>query len=325
MISNCDKEIDVPKLVLEALERTQDYITASPLEYSRYLSDQVEGEVWLKLDQMLPTSSFKYRGAVNKIMSLTDEVLGKGSVAASSGNFALAITEAAKLRNHKVPVYVSEDMDPTRIQLLKNFGVDVVIHNGDALDTERAAIRISEKEGRILLHPFNDPVVIGGQGTCGYEISQQLSDVDAVLFACGGGGLIAGGAGWLKHHNSEIEIYGVQPENSPSMHNCFKADKLFTMDTLPTIADTCAGSIDLDSITFGLCQRYVDDFLLLSEDEIADAMRLLFNEHRLVVEGSGALGVAAILKNKEFFKGKKSIAVICGKNIDIEVYKNIVK
>jgi len=324
MTTQNDLDIDVPQLVLDALKRTSDYISPTPLEYSRHLSDQIEGDVWLKLDSMLPTSSFKYRGAVNKIMSLTDEELKKGTVAASSGNFALAITEASKVRNHKVPVYVSEDMEPTRIQLLKNFGVDVVIHNGDALDTEREAIRVAEKEGRVLLHPFNDPVVIGGQGTCGYEISKQCPDVDAVLYACGGGGLLAGGAGWLKHHNPEMQVYGVQPENSPSMHDCFKAGKLFTMDTLPTIADTCAGSVDLDSITFGLCQRYVDDFLLLSEDEIAEAMRLLFYKHRLVVEGSGAVGVAAILKNKELFKGKKVVAVVCGKNIDIEVYKKIV-
>ena len=324
MFKKDGQRIDVPQLVLDAIERTRKYIEPTPLEYSLYLSEQIEGEVWLKLDSMLPTSSFKYRGAVNKVMSLSDEELEAGTVAASSGNFALAVTAAMKLRGRNIPIFASEDMEPTRIQLLRECGVDVVIHNGDALDTERAAARFAEKEGKINLHPFNDPVVIGGQGTCGYEISQQLPDVDVALFACGGGGLLAGSAGWLKHHNDNMQIYGVQAENSPSMHDCFKVGKLFTMDTLPTLADTCAGSVDLDSITFGLCQRYVEDFLLISEAEIAEAMRTLFYEQRLVAEGSGALSVAAILKRKDLFKGKKVVVVICGKNVDIDQFKRII-
>ncbi len=324
MASGNTQMIDVPQLVLDALERTRDYLTPTPLEYSRYLSEQIDGEVWLKLDSMQPTSSFKYRGAVNKVMSLTDEELSRGTVAVSSGNFALAITAAMRLRGHSVPIYVSSEMEPTRIKLLRDNGVKLVIHDGDSWATEMEAGRVAKEEGKVHLAPYNDAIVIGGQGTCGYEISQQLPDLDAALFACGGGGFLTGGAGWLKHHDPGVECFGVNAKNSPAMHHCIKADRMHMVDILPTLADTCEGNIDLDSITFDLSKRHVDDFLLISEDEIAAAMRTLFYQHRLVVEGSGALTVAALLKNKALFKGKKVVPVICGRNIDPEIFKDII-
>jgi threonine dehydratase len=324
MTIEVQQQLDVPQLVLEANERCQDHLSPTPLEYSRYLSKAIDGDVWLKLDSMQRTSSFKFRGAINKILSLTEEELDRGVVTASTGNYALAVAEAMKIRGRRATIYVAEDLEPSRLELLRFHELDLVIHGERAWDAEEGARRAAEEAGKVYVSPYNDPIVVGGQGTCGYEISKQLPDLDAALFACGGGGLLTGSAGWLKSHNPDIEAFGVSPENSPVMHESMRANKMVEMETFTTLADTCAGNVDLDSVTLDLCQRYVDEIMLLTETEIEDSIRLLFEQHRLVVEGSGALAVGGLLKHKERFKGKKVVAVACGRNIDLEVFKRII-
>jgi threonine dehydratase len=318
-------KLDVPQLVREAHERSKDYLSPTPLEYSMYLSEQIEGQVWLKLDSMQRTSSFKFRGAINKILSLTEEELERGVVSASTGNYALAVAEAIKIRGHRATIYVAKDMEPSRLELLRSHGLDLVVTGEQAWDAEEEARRVAEEEDKTYVSPYNDPAVVGGQGTCGYEISQQLPDLDAALFACGAGGLLTGSAGWLKSHNPEIEVFGVSPQNSPVMHESMRANKMVRMETAPTLADTCAGNVDQDTITLELCHRYVEEILLLSEREIEASIRLLFEQHRLVVEGSGALGVGGLLKRKEQFKGKKVVVAVCGRNVDLEVFKRIIQ
>ena len=325
MTTESQQQLDVPQLVLEAIERSQDYLPPTPLEYSLYLSEKIEGEVWLKLDSMQRTSSFKFRGAINKILSLTEAELDKGVVSASTGNYALAVAEAVKIRGYRATIYVAEDMDQSRLGLLRAHGLDLVIHGARPWDAEKEARRVAEEEDKIYVSPYNDPIVVGGQGTCGYEISRQLPDVDAALFACGAGGLLTGSAGWLRSHNPEVEVLGVSPENSPVMYESWRTNKMVEMETYPTLADTCAGCVDLDSITLELCQRYVEEIMLLTETEIEESIRLLFEQHRLVVEGSGALSVGGLLKRKERFKGKKVVAALCGRNIDLEVFKRIIR
>jgi threonine dehydratase len=148
--------------------------------------------------------------------------------------------------------------------------------------------------------------------------------VQAAFFAVGGGGLCSGSGGWLKSFNPDIEIIGVSPENSPVMYESVKANKIIEMETFPTLADTCAGGVDPDSITLELCQKYVDEIILLTEQEIEDSIRLLFEHHRLVVEGSGALSVGGFLKMKDSFKGKKVVLAICGRNIGLDLFKQII-
>ena len=316
--------LDVPQLVREARERTKDYLSPTPLEFSRYLSDQIEGEVWLKLDLVQRTASFKYRGAVNKILSLTEEELDKGVVSASTGNYALAVAEAMRQRGRRATIYVGKDIEDSRLELLRAHGLDLVVFDGDAWGAEKEARRVGDEEDKTYVSPYNDPIVVGGQGTCGLEISEQLPDLDAAFFACGAGGLLTGSSGWLKSHNPDIETYGVSPANSPVMYESVRSNKMITMDTETTLADTCAGGVDLDSITLDLCRRYVDEILLLTEDEIAASIRLLFEQHRLISEGSGALGIGGLLKRKQQFNGKKVVAVVCGRNIDLEVFKKII-
>ncbi len=324
MTNERQQQLDVAQLVMEAHERTRDYLIPTPLEFSRYLSDQIDGEVWLKLDLVQKTASFKFRGALNKILSLTEEELDGGVVSASTGNYALAVAEAMRIRNRRATIYVGNDMDDSRLGILRAHGLDVVVSDGDAWGAEIEARRVGDEEGKVYVSPYNDPIVVGGQGTCGYEISQQLPDLDAAFFACGAGGLLTGSSAWLKSHNPDVQTFGVSPSNSPVMFESVRQDKMITMDTKPTLADTCGGGVDLDTITLDYCRRYSDGILLLSEDEIAAAIRLLFEQHRLVAEGSGVLGIGGILKNKEKFKGKKVVAVVCGRNIDLEVFKRII-
>ncbi len=324
MMTERQPQLDVPRLVREAHERCRDHLSPTPLEYSPYLSDRIEGDVWLKLDSMQKTSSFKFRGAINKILTLTEEELNKGVVSASTGNYALAVAEAMRIRKRRATIYVAKDIEPSRLELLRSRGLELVIFGEAAWDAEKEARRVAEAEDKIYVSPYNDPIVIGGQGTCGYEISQQRPDLDAAFFACGAGGLLTGSAGWLKSHNSDVEAFGVSPANSPVMYESMRANKIIEMETEPTLADTCAGGVDLDSITLELCQRYVDEIVLLTETEIEASIRLLFEQHRLVVEGSGALGIGGLLKRKERFKGKKVVAVVCGRNINLEVFKRII-
>ena len=324
MANDIQAELDVPRLVLEAAERCRDHLSPTPLEYSMYLSRQIDGEVWLKLDSMQRTSSFKFRGALNKFLSLTEDELKRGVVTASTGNYALAIAEATRIRDHKATVYVAEDLDASRLELLRAHGLDLVIFGEGAWDAEKEARRVAAEQDRVYVSPYNDPIVVGGQGTCGYEISKQLPDLDAAFFACGGGGLLAGSAGWLKHHNPDVSAFGVSPANSPVIHESVRRGKMVEMETFPTLADTCAGGVDLDSITLEPCRRYAEEILLLSETEIEASIRLLFEHHRLVVEGSAALAVGGLLKRKDRLEGKKVVAVICGRNIDLEVFKQII-
>jgi len=324
MTTKNQPQLDVPQLVLDAHERCQEHLSPTPLEYSRYLSEKIEGEVWLKLDSMQRTGSFKFRGAVNKILSLTEAELDKGIVSVSTGNYALAVAEAMRIRKRRATIYVAEDIDPSRLALLRAHGLDLVIYGEVAWDAEKEARRVAEDKDKIYVSPYNDPIVVGGQGTCGYEISKQLPDLNAALFACGAGGLLTGSAGWLKFHNPKVEAFGVSPENSPVMYESMRANKMVEMETYPTLADTCAGGVDLDSITLDLCRRYVDEIWLLTEKEIETSIRLLFEQHRLVVEGSGALSVGGLLKRKKHFKGMKVVAVVCGRNIPLELFKRII-
>ena len=324
MVAGKHQQPDVRQWVLDAEERSREYLNETPLEYSLHLSNLTSAEVYLKLDLMQKTGSFKFRGAVSKIMSLTEEELNKGVVSASTGNYALAVGEAMRLRGHKATIYVAKNIEASRLELMKAHGFDVVIYGEEAWDAEKRAREVAEQEGKIYVSPYNDPIVVGGQGTCGLEISRQLPGVQAAFFAVGAGGLCSGSGGWLKSFNPDIEIIGVSPEKSPVMYESVKANKMIEMETFPTLADTCAGGVDLDSITLELCQKYVDEIILLTEQEIENAIRLLFEHHRLVVEGSGALSVGGLLKLKNSFKGKKVVLAICGRNIGLDLFKRII-
>lgn len=316
--------IDVRREVEEADGRIRPWVLETPVERSIYLSRLVGGEVYLKLDLQQTTGSFKFRGATSKVMALTDEQLDRGVVTASTGNYALAVGEAMKNRGRRATVYVARTMAKSRVELIRAHGIDIVMHGDDPWDAERRARADAGDKGMVYVSPYNDREVVGGQGTCGLEIGRQVPGVDVVIAACGGGGLITGIAGYLKSVKPEVEAIAVSPENSPVLYESVRQGHMIEMESEPTLAETCAGGIDLDTITFALCRRYVDVMAVATEAEIADAIRLLFEHHRLVAEGSAALSIAYLVKHADRFAGRTIVPVVCGKNIGIEQFKEII-
>lgn len=318
------QEIDVRQEVLDADQRIRPHVLETPVEHSIYLSNLIAGTVYLKLDLQQTTGSFKFRGATSKINSLSEEELDRGVLSASTGNYALAIAEAMKNRGREATVYLASDVPRARMELIEACGLKIVIYGDKPWEAEKKARAVAAAEGKLYVSPYNDPIVVGGQGTCGLEIAHQVPSIDTLIAACGGGGLVTGSAGYLKSYNSAIQTIAVSPEKSPVMYESVEQGQMVEIDTLETLADTCAGGIDLDTITFGLCQKYVDEIVLVTEAEIAAAIKLLFEQHRLVAEGSAALSVAYLVKHPERFTGKTVVPVVCGKNIGTELFKSII-
>ncbi len=319
-----DAEIDIRQEVLDADKRIRPHVLETPVEHSIYLSKLIEGTVYLKLDLQQTTGSFKFRGASSKINSLSEEELDRGVISASTGNYALAIAEAMKNRGREATIYLAKDLPEARLDLIKAHGLNIVIYGDEAWEAEKKARAVADAEDKIYVSPYNDRIVVGGQGTCGLEISRQVPSIDTLIAACGGGGLVTGSAGYLKSYNSAIQTIAVSPEKSPVMYESLEQGKMVEMETFETLADTCAGGIDLDTITFELCQKYVDEIVLVSEAEIEDAIRVIFEHHRLVAEGSAVLGVAYLMKHPERFKGRTVVPIVCGKNIGTELFKSII-
>jgi threonine dehydratase len=316
--------VDVRKEVLAAEKRIRPFVMETPVEHSIYLSKLINGTVHLKMDLYQTTGSFKFRGATSKIMSLSDEELDKGILTASTGNYALALGQAMKNIGRKATIYLSKNVPESRVELIKSHGLNIVIYGNDPWDAEKKAREVAETEGKIYVSPYNDPEVVGGQGTCGLEIEKQVKDVDTVVIALGGGGLLGGIGGYLKTSNPDINIIGVSPKNSAIMAESVRQGKMIEMESLPTLADTCAGGVDSDTITFEMCQKYVDEIALITEEEIKEAIKILFEKHRLVSEGSAALPIAYLLKNKEKLEGKNVVLVVCGRNIGTDLFKSII-
>ncbi len=208
--------------------------------------------------------------------------------------------------------------------MLRRYDVALVFHGTDGVEAERQARRVSEQEGRVYVSPYNDPHVIAGQGTIAVEVLKQLDGVDCVMASVGGGGLIAGIGGYLKTARPGVEVIGCLPMNSRVMYESIQAGEIVERPSLPTLSDGTAGGIEAGAITFDLCRQYVDDWVLVEEKAIGQAMKLIFEQHRLVVEGAAGVTVAAFLQIKKRLAGKTVALVLCGGNIDIDKFKAVV-
>ncbi len=317
--------IKIVKEVLDAERRIRDYIRETPLDYSPFLSQKGNANVYLKLENFQLTGSFKIRGVFNKLLSLSEEEKKRGIVTASSGNHGAAFAYASNVLNLNGIVFLPENASPAKIQDIKQYNVELRFYGNDTVKTEIFARNFAEEQGMTYVPPYNDPKVIGGQGTIGIELEKQLEKIDAVLVPVGGGGLISGIAGYLKETIEDVEIIGVQPENSAVMYHSIKAGKILELESEPTLADGTAGGIEKDSVTFELCRKYVDDFILLSEEEIAKAILLTLEKHHMLIEGAGALSVAAYLKEPTRFKGKNVVLILSGCRISLDRLRKILK
>jgi len=305
--------------IFMAQQTIQDVAHVTPLMRSTSLSALLGVPVHLKLETLQPIGAFKIRGAANKILNLTDEEKARGVVTASTGNHGRAVAYVAKAIGTPAAVCLSDLVPPNKVDALQQLGAEVIIHGQSQDEAERRARQLADERGLTLIHPFDDPFVIAGQGTIGLELLQALPDVDTVLVPLSGGGLIAGIALALKSTSSAIRVIGVSMEHAPVMAKSLAAGKPLQMPEEPTLADSLQGGIGLDNqYTFDMVRDFVDDVVLVSEDEIAAAMAFALYEHHLVVEGAGAVGIAALLAGKVDTIGKKNmVLIISGGNVDI--------
>ncbi|MGD8520752.1 MAG: threonine/serine dehydratase [Desulfobacterales bacterium] len=316
--------IDIKQEVLLAEKQIRPYIRETPLDYSFYFSKLANCRVFLKLENLQHTGSFKARGAINKLLDLKPTQKKAGVVVASTGNHGLAVAHALDLLNISGTIFLPENVSPQKVQMLRNYDIEMKYYGTDCGDTEAHARAEAHRYGKIYVSPYNDSKIIGGQGTIGYEVFKQLESIDVIMISVGGGGLIAGIAGYLKAIKTDITIIGCLPQNSPVMYESIKAGHIMNLPISPTLSDGTAGSIENEAITFEPCRKYVDDWVLVDENEIRQGIRLVFEQHRQIIEGAAGVVVAAFLKTKEKLKNKNVVLVICGGNIDLNTFKEIV-
>lgn len=315
--------LDISGEVREGERRIRRYIRETPLEHSHFLSKLGGAEVYLKLENVQVTGSFKIRGVFNKLLSLDPSDRRKEFVTASTGNHGVAFAHAITILNLKGTVFLPENASPAKIRDVQQYKVNVRFYGKDSVETEGFARKFAEEKGFEYISPYNDPKIVGGQGTIGIELERQLSDLDFLFVPVGGGGLISGIAGYLKEVAPHVVVIGVQPENSAVMYHSIKAGRILKMESKPTLSDGTAGGIEEDSITFELCRKYVDDFIIVSEDEIVRSLLLILERHHLLIEGAAALPVAAYLRDPSRFKGGKVVLILSGSRIDLSTLRRI--
>ncbi len=300
--------------IVRAQQRLQPHLAPTPLESAPDL-----GPVWLKLENANLTHSFKIRGALNAILSLDEASRAQGILAASSGNHAAAIAYAAKLTGASAQILMPVTTPKKKVANVRSFGGQAVLFGENYDQTEAEALRRA-KAGGAWISPYNDARVIAGAGAIGLEILQQLPSVERVVVPVSGGGLIAGIATAIKQVDASIEVIGVNAQSAPAMYNVFHGQS--RAQVWDTLADALSGDIEAGAITVPICQRYVDDIALVSEEQIADAMRFLL-ARGWVAEGGGAAGLAAVMSEAFRADNRKTAVVISGGNVDLTVLRRI--
>lgn len=307
----------------DAHRRIKGDIFQTPLLYSHWLSDSCDGDVYLKLESEQITGSFKARGSLNKLKWIQEQKLGKYPVTASTGNHGLGFARACELLNIEGTVFLPHNAVDSKIEAIRNYNVDIRFHGDDPYTTEKYVRNQAEKKGWIYVSPYNDAEIIAGQGTIGIEILDQLPEADNVLATVGGGGLISGIASYIKDRLPDTSIIGCQPKNSPEMSVSVRAGEYQEIESKSTLSDGSAGGFEADAITFDLCRKLVDDFILISEDEIRHAIRSMIRHHHKVIEGSAGVAIASLLKKPHQFAGQTTVIVVCGANIAADTLQSI--
>lgn len=292
-------------------------IRETPLLHSPPLSVQTGASVYLKLETLQKTGAFKMRGAANKICGLGGAEQARGVVTVSTGNHGRAVAYVAAQLGINAAICISERVPANKVAALQQLGAEVVVYGRSQDDAGERAAQLQEARGLTMIHPFDDPFIIAGQGTIGLELLHELPEVDTVLVPLSGGGLISGIALALKTADPAIRVIGVSMERAPVMYHSLQAGRPLQMAEEKTLADSLQGGIGLHNrYTYALVQDCVDEIVLVSEEEIAAAMAFAFHEHQLVVEGAGAVGIAALLQEKVRPLGHHVALVLSGGNVD---------
>ena len=326
------RSIDRPKIprgpefirgVDRARARIAGDIVRTPLEYSAFLSLAFGAHVYLKWECAQATGSFKFRGALNKLRTLRPGERRKGIVSASTGNHGLAVSRAARIEGIALDLFLPENAAALKIAKIRSEGVAPRFFGRSCERTEIHARRTAESSGRAYVSPYNDLEIVFGQGTIGREILEDLPGIEIIVVPVGGGGLIAGIAGYLKAWKAGIRVIGVEPAASAFMKAAFAAERLVDFPEKPTVADAVAGGMEPGTVTFPLCRAFVDEILTVGERDIRRAIRTLWAVHSRTVEGAGALPLAALLAHPAAFRNRRIGLIVSGGNISPDLFRRI--
>jgi len=307
-----------------ARERIRNKVERTPTVTSQSLTERFGVPVYLKLEHRQTTGSFKLRGASNAVASLSAGEKTRGVVAASTGNHGRALAHAAKLEGMRAVICMSRLVPRNKLDEIRRLGAEVRIVGNSQDDAQQEVERLVAQEGLVMLPPFDHPAIIAGQGTLGLEMIEQVPDADLVLVQLSGGGLAAGVAAAVKAVSPGTKIIGVSMARGAAMKASLDAGHPVLVEELPTLADSLGGGIGLDNrLTFAMCRDLLDDVILLSEDEIATGIRHAYEQEREVVEGAGAVGIAALLAGKVKAGGPVTV-LLSGRNIDMNAHRRIV-
>ena len=310
--------------IQEAQKRIAPFINYTPLIFSKYLSNN--SKVKLKLESLQITGSFKLRGATNKLLSLSENQKQKGVIAVSTGNHGKGVAYAANILGIKSTIFMSSMVPQFRKEAIEALGAKVKIIGNNSDEVDKYVKELAKKENITLVHPFDDEEIIAGQGTVGLEMLETFPEVDTVVVPTSGGGLSGGIALAIKLQKPEVKIIAASMKRGPSMYESLKLGKPVDVEELETLADCLGGSIGNDNkYTFKIAQETIDDFVLVDEDKIAEGIKLNFVEHKLVTEGAAATAVMVVKDNMTQHLGKNIICLICGGNIDSELFTKIIQ
>ena len=281
-------------------------------------------QIYLKTENLQTTGSFKVRGAYYKMTRLTKEEKDRGVVACSAGNHAQGVALAAQKSGIKAVICLPDGAPISKVEATKSYGAEVCLVEGVYDDAYRKALSLRDEKGYTFLHPFDDEDVVAGQGTIALELAEQIPDMDAVIVPVGGGGLIGGIAYTLKTLNPSIKVYGVEAAGAPSMKNSMAEHCITELSSVSTIADGIAVKKP-GTLTYALCEKYVDEIVTVTDDEISAAILALMEKQKLVTEGAGAVSVAAAMFKKLDLQGKKVVCLLSGGNIDVTILSRVIK
>ena len=307
--------------VYDAQRVLRDNIRKTDLIHAPLLSDKAD--IYLKAENLQTTGSFKVRGAYYKIARLNDEQKKRGIIACSAGNHAQGVALSAQKNNIKSAIFIPSTAPISKIEATRKYGAQIMLVDGVYDDAYKAAIKYQQETQGEFIHPFDDIDIIAGQGTIALELMEQLSDMEAVIVPIGGGGLISGVAYTVKMLNPNCKVYGVQACGAPSMVNSLHEHKRIELPSVSTFADGTAVKLPGEN-TFKICEEYVDEVVTVSEDEIAGAILSLIEKQKLIAEGAGALSVAAAMFNKLPLEGKKTVCLVSGGNIDVNILSRVI-
>ena len=306
----------------EARERIAGVAHRTPLERSRWLSSELESEVLLKLECFQVTGSFKLRGAMAKLSRLTEDEKARGVLTVSAGNHGLGLAHCAEALSINATIVVPRSASRAKVEAIRRYPVTLVERGANYDEAEAAAREMERETGATFVSPYNDAEVIAGQGTVALEILEDAPSVSAIVVPVGGGGLLAGVSVAVKANYPHIEIYGAEPQASPTMSEALRAGRVIEIKEEETIADGLAGNIEPGSITFPLIEHLVDGMILVSEDSIRDAIKRVAREDHVMIEGAAAVSIAALSDAR--LKGQRVAAIVTGRNISLDLFAKTV-